>query len=103
MILPPEIAALKTRGITIHSNGLAKDGSNYEYQWISVHGNMNVYKGNPQMLLENGNDIEIYHDTMAARSLITPSQVTSDVDFWTNYLSHPPTESIDNQILKLCN
>jgi serine/threonine protein kinase len=99
MILPTEIAELKTRGITIHSNGLSKDGSRYEYQWISVRGNMGAYKGSPQMLLENANDIEIYHDTMAARSLITPSQITTDVDFWDHYLSNPPAQTVDNQLV----
>jgi hypothetical protein len=66
VIWSEEIIALHAQGMNIHSNGIRFE--NIDYQWISVTGILSVHKGNPQVTLENPNQLQLLKDAFAAQN-----------------------------------
>lgn len=109
VIWSEEIIALHAQGMNIHSNGIRFE--NIDYQWISVTGILSVHKGNPQVTLENPNQLQLVKDAFAAQNRLKsfqkkpsiPTRIPQKVEkrvseevFWSEYLNNhttapPPT------------
>ncbi|MEN9613590.1 MAG: hypothetical protein RLZZ628_4404, partial [Bacteroidota bacterium] len=101
VIWSEEILALQAQGRSIHSNGIRFE--NMDYQWISVTGILSVHKGNPQVTLENPNQLQLLKDAVTAQNRLNSlpkkspmhnklpqkfEKPISEEAFWSEYLDN---------------